>query len=95
MERDIFSGCAFPNFADCCPCICPYTRVRCGGVKRKLTHGADNLEKSFVYSAHRPVARFYGLREQNTFLWGQDFCFYYMSKTNFYGHNKMWVEQKI
>jgi len=27
--------------------------------------------------------------EENTFLWGQDFSFYYMFKINFSGHNKI------
>jgi len=38
----------------------------------------------------RPAARLYGLEGQNTFLGGQDFCFYYMYKTNLSGHNKVW-----
>jgi len=41
--------------------------------------------------AHRkPVAGFSGMEEQNTFIGEQDFCFYYMFKTNAYGHNKIW-----
>jgi len=38
----------------------------------------------------RPVASFQYLVEQNTFLGGQDFCFYYMFKTNFSGRNNIW-----
>jgi len=38
----------------------------------------------------RPVARFQYLMGHNTFLGGQDFCFYYVLKTNFSGRNKIW-----
>jgi len=38
----------------------------------------------------RPVASFQYLVEENTFLGGQDFCFYYMYKTNFSGRNNIW-----
>ena len=37
----------------------------------------------------RPVARFWGLEGQNTFLGGHDFCFYCTFKTNFSGNNKI------
>jgi len=42
----------------------------------------------------RPVAKFQDLVEYNTFLGGQDFCYYYMFKTNFSGRNKTWGAQK-
>ena len=38
----------------------------------------------------RPVTRFQDLVGHNTSLWGQDFCFYCMFKTNFSGRNKIW-----
>jgi len=38
----------------------------------------------------RPVARFQYLVGHNTFFGGQDFCFYYVLKTNFSVHNKIW-----
>ena len=43
---------------------------------------------------HRPVAPFQDLVGHNTFLGGQDFCFYYMFKTNFSERNKIWGAQK-
>ena len=42
----------------------------------------------------RPVARFQELVGHNTFLGEQDFCFYYMFKTNFSGRNKIWGGHK-
>jgi len=45
--------------------------------------------------ANRLVAKFEGLVGQNTFLEGQDFCFYSMFKTNFPGHNTIWGVTKI
>jgi len=42
----------------------------------------------------RPVARFWRLGGQNTFLSGKDFYFYYMFETNFSEHNKIWGAQK-
>ena len=44
--------------------------------------------------ASRPVARFWGLEGQNTFLWGHDFCFYEIFKTNFLGTRKFGGTQK-
>jgi len=43
---------------------------------------------------NRPVARFWGLGGQNTFLGGKDFCLCYMFKTNFSSNNKNWGAQK-
>jgi len=45
--------------------------------------------------ATRPVARFQGLREQNTFLRGKDFCFGYMAETDFSTNNNKIVGTKI
>jgi len=41
------------------------------------------------FGSTRPVARFYGLQGQNTFLWGKDFKIYHMFETNFSEHNKI------
>jgi len=41
----------------------------------------------------RPVGRFQYLVGHNAFLGGHDFCFHYIFKTNFSGHNKIWGEQ--
>ena len=49
--------------------------------------------KVLVYLC-RPVARFQGVRGQNTLLGGRDFCFYYMLKTNFSRHNQIWRGHK-
>jgi len=38
----------------------------------------------------RPVSRFSCLKGQNTFLGGQDFCFCYMFKINYFEHNEIW-----
>ena len=40
----------------------------------------------------RPVARFWGLEGQNTFLGGHKFCFYYIFETKFsgIGNKKIW-----
>jgi len=53
------------------------------------------LWKSFFTLLARPVARFQDLVGYNTFLGGQDFCFYYIFKTNFSGRNKIWEGHKI
>jgi len=45
-----------------------------------------------IFQGTRPVARFSFLGGQKIFLRGKDFCFYYMFKTNFSGHNKIWGE---
>jgi len=44
--------------------------------------------------ASSPVARFWGLEGQNTFLGGHDFCFYDIFKTNFSGNKKIWGNTK-
>jgi len=51
------------------------------------------IRASFWYTQARGRALRFG--GQNTFLGGQDFCFYYMFKTNFAGHNTIWGGTKI
>jgi len=52
---------------------------------------SEHSRFSMTISGHhtRPVARFQYLVGHNTFLGGQDFCFYYMFKTNVSGRNKI------
>jgi len=52
------------------------------------------LRPQTKHQTPRPVARFQDLVGHNTFLGGQDFCFYYMFETNFSGRNQIWADTK-
>jgi len=61
-----------------------------------LTCFRDHVISTLITSlaTYRPVATFQDLVGRNAFLGGQDFCCYYMFKTNFSGRNEIWGSQK-